>query len=98
MKELEPLPIPVKKRPPLSFQKKEAQKKETVRSSKTTRLAVDVDDSMLEKIKDYAYWEGFTQQEVAIQAFEAFLENKKIDSRPERVRNRPKVGRRPKNA
>lgn len=91
MKELEPLPIPVKKRPPLTFQKKE-----TVRLSKTTRLAVDVDDSMLEKIKDYAYWEGFTQQEVAIQAFEAFLEKKKIASRPERVRNRPKVGRKPK--
>lgn len=92
MKELELLPIPVKARPPLNFKKREEDQ-----ISKTTRLAVDVDDSMLEKIKDYAYWEGFTQQEVAIQAFEAFLKNKKIDSRPERVRNRPKVGRRPKH-
>lgn len=52
---------------------------------------------LIEKIKDYAYWEGLTQQQVIAEALELFLKDKSIESRPEALKNRPRPGRKPKN-
>jgi hypothetical protein len=62
----------------------------------TTRMCVDVPEDLVEKIKDYAYWEGHTQQDILLHALTQFLSAKPIKSRPEAVKNRPKLGRRPK--
>lgn len=53
--------------------------------------------ALIEKIKDYAYWEGLTQQQVVGEAMELFFKDKSIKSRPESLKNRPKPGRKPKN-
>ena len=63
---------------------------------RATRMTVKVYFELMEKIKDYAYWEGLIQQEITIQALELFFQDKAIKSRPEAVKNRPKVGRKPK--
>lgn len=52
---------------------------------------------LIEKIKDYAYWEGLTQQQVVAEAIELFFKDKSIKSRPESLKSRPKPGRKPKN-
>lgn len=52
---------------------------------------------LIEKIKDYAYMEGFTQQQVVAEAIELFFKDKSIESRPEALKNRPRPGRKPKN-
>ena len=64
----------------------------------TTRLCIDVAFELMEKVKDYAYWEGLTQQQIALEALTLFFGDKQIKSRPERVKNRAKLGRKPKHA
>ena len=44
------------------------------------------------------YWEGLTQQEIALEALALFFGDKQIKSRPECVKNRAKLGRKPKHA
>ena len=58
-------------------------------------MCVDASQALAEKVKDYAYWEGLTQQAIITQALESFLKDKRIKSRPEQLKNRPKVGRKP---
>lgn len=53
--------------------------------------------ALIEKIKDYAYWEGLTQQQVVAEALALFFKGKSIKSRPESLKNRPRPGRKPKN-
>ena len=53
--------------------------------------------ALIEKIKDYAYWEGLTQQQVVAEAIALFFKDKSIESRPESLKNRPRPGRKPKN-
>jgi len=65
-------------------------------TSSTIRMCVDVYSELTEKIKDYAYWEGLTQQEVILQSLEHWLKNKPIKSRPATLKNRPKIGRKRK--
>jgi hypothetical protein len=62
----------------------------------TTRMCVDMPQPLVEKVKDHAYWEGFTQQEIIIQAVTELVARKPIKDRPETVKNRPKIGRKPK--
>ena len=52
---------------------------------------------LIEKIKDYAYREGLTQQQVVAEAIELFFKKKSIESRPEALKNRPRPGRKPKH-
>lgn len=52
---------------------------------------------LIEKIKDYAYWEGLTQQQVVSEAIELFFKDMPIKSRPESLKNRPRPGRKPKS-
>ena len=89
MKEFELLPIPV-------VQSQKEQESQLKAPWKTTRMAVDVDSKLLENVKDYAYWEGFTQQQIIMLALEHFFKDKKVHRRPEAVRNRPRTGRKPK--
>lgn len=63
----------------------------------TSRLSIELNEDLFNKIKDYGYWEGLTQQEICCQALEIFFEKKEIKSRPDSVKNRPKVGRKKKN-
>ena len=90
MKEFELLPIP-------EVQSQQGRERRPTAQRQTTRLAVDVDCKLLEKVKDYAYWEGFTQQQIIMQALEHFFKDRKDKSRPAAVRNRPRVGRKPKH-
>jgi hypothetical protein len=89
MKNFELEPIPVLKR-----QEKEKMQASTApRDISDSLLSVMVTEEVIEKVKDYAYWERLTQKEVILQALEQFLANKAIKSRPEEVKNRVKVGR-----
>lgn len=51
----------------------------------------------IEKIKDYAYWEGLTQQQVVAEAMAHFFKDKSIKSRPESLKNRRRPGPKLKN-
>jgi hypothetical protein len=63
----------------------------------TIRMCVDMESMLAEKIKDYAYWEGLTQQEIIMQALKIFMEDKSVKSRPEAVRKRARLGRKKKS-
>jgi hypothetical protein len=54
------------------------------------------DAKLLEKLKDYSYQYGPTQQETMREALRKFLADKDIKPRPEAVKNRTKVGRKRK--
>ena len=62
-----------------------------------SRMHCDFGYELIEKIKDYAYWQGLTQQQVVTEAVALFLKDKPIKSRPEALKNRPRPGRKPKN-
>ncbi len=56
------------------------------------------DDAQLyDKMKDYCYQYGPTQQEVIREALREFFKDKSINPRPEAIRNRTRVGRKRKN-
>jgi len=62
----------------------------------STRMSVEIYFELMEKIKDFAYWQGLTQQQTTTQALEYWLKDKPIKTRPEAVKNRQKVGRKKK--
>ena len=62
-----------------------------------SRMLCDFDYQLIEQIKDYAYGQGLTQQQVVREAVALFLKDKPIESRPEALKNRPRPGRKPKN-
>ena len=61
-----------------------------------TKMNFTISFELIEKLKDYAYWEGLTQQEVITDALALFLKDKKVKSRPEALKKRPRPGRKPK--
>lgn len=63
---------------------------------KKGHMSFKFDHELIEKIKDYAYWERMTQHQVVVKALELFFDNRSIKSRPEEEKNRPKPGRKPK--
>lgn len=85
--ELEPIPLLKKKEQP------KIESSTDVRNVSNNIISVTATNDIIEKIKDYAYWERMTQKEVILQALEQFLSNKSIKSRPDEVKNRTKVGR-----
>lgn len=89
--EFEPLPLPKGK--------DQAREQPMLAASQqnTTRMCVDAYPELVEKLKDYSYWEGLTQQEVILQSIEHFLKDKPIKSRPAALKNRPKLGRKRKH-
>lgn len=61
-----------------------------------TKVTFDCDNALLEKMKDYGYWEGLTQKDIIIESLDLYFQDKAIRPRPERIKQRPKVGRKPK--
>lgn len=66
-------------------------------SNDIIRMCADVESMLAEKVKDYAYWEGLTQQEIILQALEDFMQDKLVKGRPEAVKRKAKLGRKHKN-
>ncbi|PLK44555.1 hypothetical protein [Emticicia sp. TH156] len=62
----------------------------------STKVTFDCPNELVETMKDYGYWEGMSQKDIIIEALGVFFEEKKIKERPEKVKMRKKVGRKPK--
>ncbi|AFK05331.1 hypothetical protein Emtol_4207 [Emticicia oligotrophica DSM 17448] len=62
----------------------------------STKVTFDCPNDLVEQMKDYGYWEGMSQKDIIIEALGVFFEDKKIKERPEKVKMRKKVGRKPK--
>lgn len=54
----------------------------------STKITLEVSFELLERIRDYAHWEGMTQKETVFHALESFFEANKAPIRPEAVRKR----------
>ena len=65
-------------------------------SGPSTKVTFDCPNELVEQMKDYGYWEGMSQKDIIIEALGVFFEDKKIKERPEKVKMRKKVGRKPK--
>ena len=65
-------------------------------SGPSTKVTFDCPNELVETMKDYGYWEGMSQKDIIIEALGVFFEGKKIKERPEKVKMRKKVGRKPK--
>ena len=65
-------------------------------SGPSTKVTFDCPNELVEQMKDYGYWEGMSQKDIIIEALGVFFEDKKIRERPEKVKMRKKVGRKPK--
>ena len=65
-------------------------------SSPSTKVTFDCPNELVEQMKDYGYWEGMSQKDIILEALQVFFEDKKVKERPEKVKMRKKVGRKPK--
>ena len=63
-----------------------------------TKVTFDCDYILMENMKDYGYWEGLTQKDIILESLKLYFADKEIRPRPDKIRNRTKVGRKPKNA
>ena len=63
-----------------------------------TKVTFDCDYILMENMKDYGYWEGLTQKDIILESLKLYFKDKEIKPRPDKIRNRTKVGRKPKNA
>ena len=66
-------------------------------NSAPTKVTFDCDYVLLEKMKDYGYWEGVTQKDIILEALTRYFDSAEIRPRPEKIRNKTKVGRKPKS-
>lgn len=62
----------------------------------STKVTFDCPNELVEQMKDYGYWEGMSQKDIIIEALGVFFTDKKFKERPEKVKMRKKVGRKPK--
>ncbi|KAA0993129.1 hypothetical protein [Dyadobacter aurulentus] len=62
-----------------------------------TKVTFDCDYILMENMKDYGYWEGLTQKDIILESLKLYFEDKEIRPRPDKIRNRTKVGRKPKS-
>ncbi|WP_138476317.1 hypothetical protein [Dyadobacter bucti] len=62
-----------------------------------TKVTFDCDYVLMENMKDYGYWEGLTQKDIILESLKLYFQDKEIRPRPDKIRNRTKVGRKPKN-
>lgn len=62
-----------------------------------TKVTFDCDYALLEKMKDYGYWEGLTQKDIILEALTRYFDTADIRPRPDKIRNKTKVGRKPKS-
>jgi hypothetical protein len=63
-----------------------------------TKVTFDCDYILMENMKDYGYWEGLTQKDIILESLKLYFQDKEIRPRPDKIRNKTKVGRKPKNA
>jgi hypothetical protein len=63
-----------------------------------TKVTFDCDYNLMENMKDYGYWEGLTQKDIILESLKLYFQDKEIRPRPDKIRNRTKVGRKPKSA
>lgn len=63
-----------------------------------TKVTFDCDYVLMENMKDYGYWEGLTQKDIILESLRLYFQDKEIRPRPDKIRNRTKVGRKPKSA
>ncbi|HEV7380231.1 MAG TPA: hypothetical protein VGN64_10580 [Dyadobacter sp.] len=63
-----------------------------------TKVTFDCDYILMENMKDFGYWEGLTQKDIILESLKLYFQNKEIRPRPDKIRNKTKVGRKPKNA
>jgi hypothetical protein len=61
-----------------------------------TKVTFDCDNVLMEKMKDYGYWEGLTQKDIILESLKLYFNDKEIRPRPDKIRNKTKVGRKPK--
>lgn len=71
---------------------------EVVIEGAPTKVTFDCDFILMENMKDYGYWEGLTQKDIIIESLKLYFQDKEIRPRPDKIRNRTKVGRKPKSA
>ncbi|MCE6990005.1 hypothetical protein [Dyadobacter sp. CY323] len=76
----------------------EAAKTEEVVDGAPTKVTFDCDYILMENMKDYGYWEGLTQKDIILESLKLYFQDKEIRPRPDKIRNRTKVGRKPKSA
>lgn len=62
-----------------------------------TKVTFDCDYILMENMKDYGYWEGLTQKDIILESLKLYFKDKEIRPRPDKIRNKTKVGRKPKN-
>lgn len=74
----------------------ETKENNSIATSLPIKVGVSIDNNLSEKLKDYVYWERTTQQEVILKAIQEFLKDKKIESRPEHLKEGKRRGRRRK--
>jgi hypothetical protein len=63
-----------------------------------TKVTFDCDHILMENMKDYGYWEGLTQKDIILESLKLYFRDKEIRPRPDKIRNKTKVGRKPKTA
>jgi hypothetical protein len=61
-----------------------------------TKVTFDCDYILMENMKDYGYWEGLTQKDIILESLKSYFKDKEIRPRPDKIRNKTKVGRKPK--
>ena len=61
-------------------------------ADKLTRVTIQVGYELQEKVKDYGYWLGMSQEQVIIEALEIYMKDKFPNPRPDLVKAR-KIGR-----
>jgi hypothetical protein len=86
-----PLPLP-------DVQEEPTQTEEVVVDGAPTKVTFDCDYILMENMKDYGYWEGLTQKDIILESLRLYFKDKEIRPRPDKIRNRTKVGRKPKSA
>ncbi|GGM92430.1 hypothetical protein GCM10010967_27040 [Dyadobacter beijingensis] len=90
-----PLPLPeVQEEPAVEITPAPAE----VVDGAPTKVTFDCDFVLMENMKDYGYWEGLTQKDIIIESLKLYFQDKEIRPRPDKIRNRTKVGRKPKSA
>jgi hypothetical protein len=79
-------------------QESEENQPQQVVDAAPTKVTFDCDYILMENMKDYGYWEGLTQKDIILESLKLYFADKEIRPRPDKIRNRTKVGRKPKNA
>ncbi len=64
-----------------------------IKEEEPTKVCSMFPHDVYEQLKDFCYWDGSTLNEVVVEAVREYLVGKRIDPRPEKVKNRTRPGR-----